>query len=60
MQAMFVEAPESLLGSIRRVRVTAAPANSLAAELASCDESEPQAKPATAQFSPDSLAEVSA
>jgi tRNA-2-methylthio-N6-dimethylallyladenosine synthase len=60
MQAMFVEAPESLLGSIRRVRVTAAPANSLAAELASCDESEPQAKPAATQFSPDSLAEVSA
>ena len=33
MQALFVTAAESLLGSIRRVRVTAAVANSLAAEL---------------------------
>ncbi len=33
MQAMFVEAPAHLLGSIQRVRVTAAPSNSLAAEL---------------------------
>jgi tRNA-2-methylthio-N6-dimethylallyladenosine synthase len=60
MQAMFVEAPESLLGSIRRVRVTAAPANSLAAELVTCGESEPQTKSAVAQSSSDSLAEVSA
>lgn len=33
MQAMFVAAPAQFLGLIRRVRVTAAPANSLAAEL---------------------------
>ena len=33
MQAMFVEAPSHVLGTIQRVRVTAAPANSLAAEL---------------------------
>jgi tRNA-2-methylthio-N6-dimethylallyladenosine synthase len=33
MQAMFVAAPTSMLGAIRRVRVTAAPGNSLAAEL---------------------------
>jgi tRNA-2-methylthio-N6-dimethylallyladenosine synthase len=33
MQAAFVEAPASLLGSIRRVRVTDARGNSLAAEL---------------------------
>jgi len=33
LQAVFVAGPESLLGSIRRVRVTAAVANSLAAEL---------------------------
>jgi hypothetical protein len=57
---MFVEAPASLLGSIHRVRVTAAPANSLAAELVTCDEAEPQATPVAAQFSADSLAEVTA
>jgi tRNA-2-methylthio-N6-dimethylallyladenosine synthase len=33
MQAAFVEAPASLLGSVRRVRVIAARGNSLAAEL---------------------------
>ena len=33
MQAVFVEAPGDLLGTGRRVRITAAPGNSLAAQL---------------------------
>ena len=33
MQAVFVAAPDELLGTVQRVRITAAPGNSLAARL---------------------------